>query len=147
MAEDTKPTAAPVAPAAPVPASAAKRIKKLSKEFNKDNTNLLTITESGTGKVLKFDFKAYPPAIQANFGPFGMGSKLGDAAAGKEGQEAVDAIMKVHDGLMKGDWTVRAPATAKVSTSDVMARYNAMPEGPEKVVAKKFLTSLGLIKA
>jgi hypothetical protein len=136
MAEETK-VAAP---------AAAKRIKKLSKEFNKENQNQLTITESVTGKVMKFDFKAYPPAIQANLGPFGMGSKLGDAAAGKEGQDAVDAIMKVHEGLMKGDWTVRAPASAKVSTSDVLGRYNAMPEGPEKLVAKKFLESLGLLK-
>lgn len=129
------------------PASAAKRTKKLSKEFDKANQNLLTITESVTGKILKFDFKALPPAIQANLGPFGMGSKLGDAAAGKEGQEAVDSIQKVWDGLVKGDWSVRAPAAAKVSTSDVMARFNAMPEGPEKLVAKKFLVSLGMIKA
>ena len=124
-----------------------KRAKKLSKEYSKENQNLLTITESTTGKVMKFDFKTLPPAIQANLGPFGMGSKLGDAAAGKEGQEAVDSITKVWTGLMNGDWSVRAPAAAKVSTSDVMARFNAMLEGPEKAVAKKFLTGLGLIKA
>lgn len=137
----------PEATAVPTAAPAAKRVKKLAKEFDKVNTNLLTISESVTGKVMKFDFKALPPAIQANLGPFGMGSKLGDAAAGKEGQEAIDSIQKVWDGLMKGDWSVRAPAAAKISTSDVMARFNAMPEGPEKAVAKKFLTSLGLLKA
>ena len=121
-----------------------KKSKKLSKVIE---GTVLTITESVTGSVLKFDFAKLPEAIQTSFGPYGMSQKLGDAAAGKSGQTAVDSINKVFEGLMKGDWTVRAPAAEKISKNDIMASYNAMPEGKEKVVFKGLLVKLGVLKA
>jgi len=120
-----------------------KKKKKLSKSIA---GNVLTITESTTGTVMTFDASKLPEAIQANLMPYGMSQKLGDAAAGKAGQTAVDAINKVWDGLMKGDWSVRAPAAEKISKNDILATYNDMPEGKEKIVFKGLLEKLGVLK-
>jgi hypothetical protein len=117
------------------------RGKKLTKEIV---GNILTINELSLPKEMKFDFAALPLEIQAKLGPFGYASKLGDAAAGKEGQEAVDAIMKVQEGLAKGDWSVRAPAGEKVSKKGIMEKYAALSD-KEKKVAEPLLRQLGLL--
>jgi hypothetical protein len=121
-----------------------KKSKKLSKEIK---GNVLTIIESSTNTTLTFDAGSLPAAIQANLMPYGLSQKLGDAAAGKEGQEAVDAINKVWEGLSKGDWSVRVPAGPKVSTKTILDNYNAMPEGELKDKAKAMLIALGVMKA
>lgn len=120
-----------------------KKIKRLSKVIE---GKILTITEGKTGEVMKFDFGKLPKAIQESFGPFGMSHKLGDAAAGKKGQDAVDSINKVWEGLMAGNWSVRAPAAPKVTKKAIIGKLEEMPEGPEKEVAKKLLADLGLFK-
>ena len=119
-----------------------KKAKKLAKLIE---NGIVTITESITGNKMFFDFSRLPAGIQTNLGPFGLGHKLGDAAAGREGQDAVDAIMKVWDGLMKGDWSVRVPAAEKVTKKSILDKYNEMPEGKEKTLAKGLLEKLGLM--
>lgn len=121
----------------------AKKAKKLTKVIE---GTVLTITEATTATVLKFDFATLPDNIKANLGPYGLSQKLGDAAAGKEGQEAIDAINKVAEGLAKGDWTVRAPASEKVSKKSILDKFAAMPDGKEKKIAEDLLRSLGIIK-
>jgi len=121
-----------------------KKAKKLSKSIA---GNVLTIVESTTGTTMTFDAGTLPTAIQDNLMPYGLSQKLGDAAAGKKGKEACDAINKVWDGLAKGDWSVRAPAAEKISKNDILATYNAMPDGKEKVVFKGLLEKLGVLKA
>lgn len=123
-------------------AAVEKKRKKLGKVIE---GSIVTITEGITGSVLKFDFNTLPAAIQTNFGPFGLGHKLGDAAAGRKGQEAVDAINKVWEGLVKGDWTIRMPASEKVSKRSILEKYNEMPEGKEKSLAQGLLQKLGLL--
>ena len=119
-----------------------KKSKKLAKVIE---GTIVTITEAITGLKMSFDFSKLPQAIQTNFGPFGLGHKLGDAAAGREGQDAVDAIKKVWDGLTKGDWSIRVPAGEKVTKKSILDKYNEMPEGKEKVLAKGLLEKLGLM--
>jgi hypothetical protein len=114
--------------------------KKLEKKIE---GNTVTITEDTTKKVLTFDFSTLPADIQTKFGPFGLGHKLGDAAAGKVGQEAVDSIDKVWKGLMAGDWSVRAPQGEKVSVKSLQDFYMAA-QGKEKMVAKSLLEKLGV---
>ena len=120
----------------------AKKPKKLSKVIE---GTVLTVTEGATGQVLKFDFAKLPAAIQTLFGPFGLGHKIGDSAAGKKGQEAIDSMNKVFEGLMAGNWSVRAPAAEKVSKKSIMSKFNDMPEGKEKELAKGLLGKLGLL--
>lgn len=115
--------------------------KKLTKEI-KDK--VITITEGTTGTAMAFDFSSLPANIQAKLGPFGLGHKLGDAAAGKEGQEAVDSVNKVFDGLKAGDWSVRAPAGPKVSKKDMTEKLSSLSEA-EQEAAKALLAKLGVI--
>lgn len=119
----------------------AKKEKKLSKLIE---GNLLTITEGITGTVLKFDAGTLPAEIQKKLMPYGLSQKLGDAAAGKKGQEAIDSIKKVFDGLMKNDWTTRAPAAEKVSKKGILDKFNSLP-AKEQAIARGLLEKLGIL--
>jgi hypothetical protein len=121
-----------------------KKTKKLSKSIE---GTALTITEHETGTVVTYDFSTLPGSIQSLLGPFGLASKLGDAAAGKKGQDAVDAINKVWEGLVSGNWSVRAPAAEKISKNSIMEKFNAMPEGKEKKLTESILKNLGILPA
>jgi hypothetical protein len=117
-----------------------KKAKKLAKVIE---GNIVTITEAVTGSTLKFNFSDLPSDIQTKFGPFGLGHKLGDSAAGKSGQEAVDSINKVWDGLKSGDWNVRAPAGEKVSLQGIWDKVKSLP-AKEKASAINSLKGLGI---
>ena len=124
----------------------SKKAKKLGKEIV---GTVVKIQEIVTGKQMEFDFAKLPKEIQAKLGPFGLSHKLGDAAAGKAGQEAVDSIMKIKEGLEKGDWTVRAPAAEKINKKDIVDKFNAMAPQQKAVLAanpelKKTLEALGV---
>lgn len=116
------------------------KTKKLTKVI--EGTKL-TITEGVTKAVLVFDFAGLPEEIQAKLGPYGMSQKLGDAAAGKSGQEAVDAINTVFKGLSEGNWTVRAPAGEKISKKEIEGNLAALPE-EEKEAARALLERMGI---
>jgi hypothetical protein len=120
----------------------SKKVKKLGKEIV---GTVVKITEVVTNTAMEFDFTKLPKEIQEKFGPFGLSHKLGDSAAGASGQEAVDSIKKVWDGLMKGDWSVRAPQGEKVSLASVAANLGKLPPA-EAAAAKALLEKLGLIK-
>ncbi len=125
-------------------AKAPKKTKRrrLSKSID---GQILTIAEALTETEMKFDFTELPEEIQSLFGPFGLSQKLGDSAAGKKGQEAVDSIMKVWEGLKAGNWTVRAPAAEKVSKKSILGKYEELPEGKEKEMAAELLKKLGIM--
>jgi hypothetical protein len=116
------------------------KIKKLSKDIN---GTVVTIVEGVTGTSLAFDFSTLSDEIQAKLGPFGLGHKLGDAAAGKSGQEAINAINKVFDGLKANDWSVRAPAAEKITKSDINKRLEGLSED-EQAAAKALFERLGI---
>lgn len=127
---------APVAPQ-------AKKGKKLTKDLaTKPGTVIITIQDGEKG-AMEFAFDKLPKAIQDKFGPFGYGHKLGDSAAGRKGKDAEAAILKVNEGLMKGDWSVRAPAAPKINVAELAANFGKLSK-KEQEVAKKFLSSLGL---
>ena len=116
--------------------------KKLSKQIT-DST--VTITEVTTNTVMEFDFAKLPKDIQAKLGPFGLASKLGDSAAAKEGQEAVDAINKVWEGLMGGNWSVKAPASEKISANALVTMYNGLTNAKDRAIARGMLEKVGLV--
>ena len=124
-------------------AAVATKRKKLKKDLaTKPGTVIITVADGQKG-AMEFPFKALPQDIQTKFGPFGYGHKLGDAAAGKTGRDAEAAITKVHEGLMKGDWSVRAPAAPKIDIAALTTNFgNLSPK--EQAVAKKFLEGIGL---
>ena len=119
------------------------KAKKLTKDLVTTPGTVIISVADGEKGAMKFDFSQLPPKIQKAFGPFGLGHKLGDSAAGRKGKDAEDAIQKVWDGLMKGDWSVRAPATPKVAVSTIVSNLDKLPDA-EKETAKKLLASLGI---
>ena len=115
--------------------------RKLIKEI-KDTAIVISVVGGNEGEKT-FDFLELPEAIQEKLGPFGLNHKLGDAAAGKSGVEAEEAIQRVWEGLMSGDWSVRAPAAPKVSLKAVADNFSNLDEG-EQEAAKALLASLGM---
>lgn len=116
--------------------SEAKRARKLEKEINYDNATVVLQVVGGEKGQMIFDFNQLPDEIKAKLGPFGLGHKLGDAAAGKTGTDAEEAIEKVFEGLMKADWTVRAPAAPKMTKKDIMKNLENLPaEAREQALA------------
>ncbi len=115
--------------------------KKLSKAIVEQCVNI-TALEGNLGEQ-SFDFSTLPPEIQAKLGPFGLSHKLGDAAAGKAGAEAEEAIGKVWEGLMGGDWSVRAPAAPKVSTKVIADNFGNLSDEDQDAAAK-VLAALGI---
>ena len=117
--------------------------KKLTKDLTtKPGTVIITVAGGEEG-AMEFSFGELPEAIQTKFGPFGYGHKLGDSAAGRTGKDAEAAIIKVNNGLMQGDWSVRAPAAPKLNIAELAANFEKLSP-KEQTVAKKFLSSLGL---
>ena len=126
----------------PAPISTTKK-KKLSKDLATEPGTVIITVEGGEKGAMKFPFSKLPPAIQEKFGAFGYGHKLGDSAAGRKGKDAEAAILKVNEGLMKGDWSVRAPAAPKVNVAEIMTNFEKLSK-KEQEVAKKFLSGIGL---
>lgn len=125
------------------PEPAKTKGKKLVKDLTTKPGTVVITVQGGEKGAMKFPFDKLPKAIQDKFGPFGFGHKLGDSAAGRSGVDAEKAILKVHEGLMNGDWSVRAPAAPKINISELTANYAKLAP-KEQAVAKKFLSSLGL---
>ena len=119
------------------------KTKKLTKDLTVKPGSVVITVEGGEKGAMAFDFSKLPEKIQELFGPFGLGHKLGDSAAGRAGKDAEAAITKVWDGLMKGDWSVRAPATPKVSLTEVAANFQKLAPA-ERKAAKALLDSLNI---
>lgn len=122
-------------------AEESKRVKKITKVVE---GSVLTITAGEN--VMKFDIANYNSAIRAHLEMHGLSQKLGDAAAGAESTaEAVEYIGKVNEGLLKGDWSTRAPAGEKLSKKGILEKYEALSD-KEKAMVSPLLIKLGLIK-
>lgn len=120
--------------------------KKSRRKLEKDLTEhpVVKITALGGKRgQMSFDFTELPEEVQDRLGPFGLGHKLGDAAAGRKETEAEEAIVKVWEGLMAGDWSVRAPAVPKVSVKAIAENYELLSDA-EKKAAKTLLDGLGI---
>jgi hypothetical protein len=107
----------------------AKKSKKLGKVIE---GTVVKIKEVITGTDMEFDFAKLPKEIQAKLGPHGLSQKLGDAAAGTSGAEAVDSIKKVWDGLMAGNWAVRGERGPSVSVSAIEAGIAQLPPAKQQ---------------
>ena len=122
---------------------APKKAKKLTKDLaTKPGVVIITVSDGVKG-AMSFPFANLPDKIRRLFGPFGLGHKLGDAAAGRSGKDAESSIGKVWEGLMKGDWSVRAPAAPKISVTEVAANFGKLSPAEQKT-AKTLLDSLGI---
>lgn len=124
-------------------AEAPKRPKKLSKDLVKYEGKIAITVLGGDKGEMIFDPNELSVEIQDKFIPFGISHKLGDSAAGRSGTEAEDAILRVWEGLKKGDWSVRAPAQPKVALNDIAMNFDKLSD-EEKAAAAPLLKSLGI---
>lgn len=120
----------------------AKHEKKLTKKIE---GSIIFITEVTTNTTVSLDTSKCPQDIQAKLVPFGASHKMGDAAAGLTGQEAVDAMQKVADGLMKGEWAVRGVKGESISMNALNSGIEKLPP-KEAAAAKALLIKLGIMK-
>ena len=120
----------------------SKRPRKLNKNITDDGVVEIEAIGGSLGKR-NFDYNNLPEEIKVKLGHSGLSHKLGDSAAGKDGAEAEESITKVWEGLMAGDWSVRAPATPKVSVKSMVDKLeNLDPESRAK--AEELLRQLGV---
>jgi len=124
-------------------AAPATRPRKLEKDLATQPGKVIIKVLGGSGSELVFDPADLTEDIRLKLIPFGLGHKLGDSAAGREGMDAEEAILKVWEGLKASDWSVRAPAQPKVSLKDVLANVNALPE-EQRPQAIALLKELGI---
>lgn len=120
-----------------------KRARKLEKDLASQPGKVVITVLGGTKGAMVFDPSDLSEDIQQKLIPFGLGHKLGDAAAGKSGTEAEEAIEKVWEGLKSNDWSVRAPATPKVSLKDIASNFQNLSD-EDKEAAAKLMASLGI---
>lgn len=113
--------------------------KKLSKEVA---GSVLTIKVGDEAPML-FDINELNDNIRFNLSMHGLSQKLGDSAAGKEGEDIPKAINHVWEGLMKGDWTVRAPAGEKVTKKSIVDKLSNL-SAEEQELARGLLARLGM---
>lgn len=120
-----------------------KRARKLEKDLVSQPGKVVITVLGGIKGAMVFDPADLSEDIQQKLIPFGLGHKLGDAAAGKSGTEAEEAIEKVWEGLKSNDWSVRAPATPKVSLKDIASNFANLSD-EDKEAAAKLMASLGI---
>ena len=98
-------------------------------------TITITLPESVTftrgGHEMTFTVANLSPDIIVELVAHGLTQKVGDAAAGKSGDEALAAMQKVYDGLAEGYWGVKRSGAAGRSTLETamiaLARKAAKP--------------------
>ena len=117
----------------------ATRVRKLHRAIE---GSVVTIEVLGQA-TNTYDFNSLPAEIQAKLGPFGLASKLGDCAAGREGADAAGAIKKAFDGMLVGDWTVRTAAAPKVTISSIKENLAKLSD-TEREAAMALLAGLGV---
>jgi len=129
---------------AEVPMEAPKKSRKLEKATDYD-TGIVTIKAiGGTAGPITYDFNELPEDMQKKLGPFGMSHKLGDAASSVKGVEAEKAIARVWEGMLKGDWTTRGPATPKIALSEIADNMSNLSPAQQKK-AREALENLGIV--
>jgi hypothetical protein len=93
----------------------AERNKVLSKTYNETNEAVdgiparsIQIKFLASGNVLTGSLDSLKPEIVTQAALHGINQKLGDAAAGKQGDEAEEAVMSVWEQIVGGNWNAKA---------------------------------------
>ena len=120
-----------------------KKQRVLSKDL-KSVPGCLVLSIVGIDGSITYNPEALPENVQVKLPAFALNHRLGDAASGKSGQEAADAIAKVWEGMMAGNWATKAPATKKIAISDIVKSLgNLSQEEQDKATAA--LAALGIV--
>jgi hypothetical protein len=88
---------------------ASERKRVLDKDYADDFTSV-TVKLLETGETATIDVASLSDEIRAQAICHGLLQKIGDAAAGKSGDEAAEAVLAVVERLRAGDWTIKGEA-------------------------------------
>lgn len=124
-------------------AEEVKRARKLAKDLATKPGKVIIKALGGKKGAMEFDPKALPKNVQDRLPEIAISHMLGDAAAGRSGVDAEEAITVKWDGLMKGDFSVRAPAAPKVSLTEIAANFSKLSAAEQKT-ARVLLEGLGI---
>ena len=94
-----------------------------------------TVTFVRAGVECEYALASLPVDMIAELAAHGLIQKVGDAAAGKSGDEATAAMAKVHDALTQGNWGVkRATGSGGDGLDDLQRTMVAVAD--ESITAK-----------
>ena len=119
----------------------SKRPRKVKKTVEKACVKIEVL--GGTKGEMTFNLADLPAAVMEQLPAFGLGHKLGDAAAGCTGTEAEEAIETTWKALVAGEWSVRQPAQPKVTISSIKAGLENLSPA-ERAQAEATLKALGI---
>ena len=125
-------------------ATTPKKAKRLNKNVDMEK-GVLTIEVIGGKKgTMTFDPKQIKQQNVLDYLPvMALNHILGDAAAGRSGEDAEKAIIAKWEGFLKGDLTVRTPAQPKVAVNSVLENFSKL-SAAEKKAAMPLLKALGI---
>ena len=107
-----------------------------------DDAVKVTIVGGNAG-VMTFTHADLPQSVQVKLPSAGLARQLSNAASGKRGAEAEEAMTKLYEAFKKGEWTCRQPAQPKISLSTVQENFKKLsPE--EQAVAKQLFEKFGI---
>jgi len=122
-----------------------KRVRRLKKFFTDEGIGVFQVTmEDDTVSELEINSEELSESVQLKALQHGLLSKIGDAAAGKSGQEAVDAIQRVIDTLIAGNWNTRKEGGGATGWKKAVADKLAAMSDEEREAAIATLAKAGL---
>jgi hypothetical protein len=93
-----------------------------------------SVTFKRAGEDRTFDIAGLPGDIIEELVIHGLTQKIGDAAAGKSGDDATAAMQKVHDALREGNWGVKRSGGGGDGLTDIQRAIIAIAD--ESIPAK-----------
>lgn len=118
------------------------RAKKLDKTVDYEK-GVVSVKVLSDGSEIVCDTNSLPDEIKAKLIPLAISHRIGDAAAGRDGKDALESMTKVWEGLMAGNFTIRQPAKKGVSKADISAKLASL-SGKEASAAAALLEKLGI---
>jgi hypothetical protein len=118
------------------------RTKRLNKVVNYE-TGEVKVSVIATGQELVCNVSELNAEMCKKLVPLALSHRIGDAAAGKEGDEAFQAMTKVWEGLKAGNFTIRVAAVPGLKASDIKEKLAGLT-GKDAAMAAALLEKLGI---
>jgi len=106
-------------------------VKKLDK-VPKDNGVEITVVSIGEGNFYCVD--ELSDDIKRKLMVHGLSQVLGDAAAGRDGQDAKEAIERRWETLKSGEWTAKRAAAPKLSKAELERRLAGLEDDERQAI-------------
>lgn len=121
-------------------ATKAKRNRKIKSEINLNSIKLSIVMGEGIEPSrLEFNTADLPQESREVLMSYGATTRLVNAASGKEGHEAVEAVNTAWHELLQGKWSPRKPAEQTISVSALKKAVDSLPSDIQGAVREALL--------